>query len=442
MTSSGPSVLSRSADLSANRKARTETLHESQTRADVDIAIVGGGVIGLACALRLQASGRRCLLLDAGAARDAASYGNAGHIATEQIAPLASWSTIRSAWRRRFAAGGPVDVPAPWAVASWLWRFVHASAPARERAGAQALRGLLEDAMPAWRRLVDDLDAPHLLGDAGHQVVWETERGAARGRAAWAGSDTGTAQAAPMPDALRTRLGEQLTVPLVDGLVFTGSGQIHDLECLREQLHAHFVSAGGMWMQTHARRIALDGDRAHLVLDDGTVLHAGQVLIAAGAASGRLMADVGHVAPVIHERGYHVHWRDHDWPAEQPPLVFEDRSVILTRFDHGLRLAGFVEFVAPGRPPDPRKWARLRAHAQALGLPVRGEGEAWVGSRPTLPDYLPAIGRSRRASNLYYAFGHQHLGLTLAATTAERVRQLFDDPQHPGLGAFALERFD
>ena len=91
---------------------------------------------------------------------------------------------------------------------------------------------------------------------------------------------------------------------------------------------------------------------------------------------------------------------------------------------------------------DPRKWAALRAHVAALGLPVAGQAREWFGARPTLPDYLPAIGRSRAVPNLFYAFGHQHLGLTLAPVTAEAVAALVAGGLPPvPLAPFDLQRF-
>lgn len=98
--------------------------------------------------------------------------------------------------------------------------------------------------------------------------------------------------------------------------------------------------------------------------------------------------------------------------------------MIVTRFSDGLRAASFVEFARIATPADPGKWARLRRHVAELGLPFDLPGREWMGARPTLPDYLPAIGRSRRAPNLLYAFGHQHLGLTLAAATGEAIAAL------------------
>ena len=101
-------------------------------------------------------------------------------------------------------------------------------------------------------------------------------------------------------------------------------------------------------------------------------------------------------------------------------------------------MTGFTEFARVDTPPDARKWQRLQAHAEQLGLPGYERCSTWQGARPTLPDYLPAIGRSRAAANLVYAFGHQHLGVTLAAVTGERVRSLVLS-QSPDI---ALQAFD
>jgi glycine/D-amino acid oxidase-like deaminating enzyme len=101
-----------------------------------------------------------------------------------------------------------------------------------------------------------------------------------------------------------------------------------------------------------------------------------------------------------------------------------------------------VEFSRVSSPADPRKWRRLRSHAAALRLPLSSTASEWMGVRPTLPDYLPALGRSSRANNLLYAFGHQHLGLTLAAVTGEIVSSLATEESAPvDLAPFSLERF-
>jgi D-amino-acid dehydrogenase len=174
-------------------------------------------------------------------------------------------------------------------------------------------------------------------------------------------------------------------------------------------------------------------------LETGERIEADAVLVAAGALSAGLLRPLGLRVPLIAERGYHLHAAESDWPLDLPPVVFEERSMIVTRFRSGLRAAGFFEFARPEAPPDPRKWARLRSNLEALGIAFADPVE-WSGARPTLPDYLPAIGRT--ADGLFYAFGHQHLGLTLAAATGEAIAALAAGDAPPfDLSPFAIERF-
>lgn len=390
--------------------------------------VIGGGVVGRACALALQRDGWRVTLADADANGSAASWGNAGHIAVEQTEPLASLATLRSAPRRWHAFGGPLDLREPLRLLPWVTRYLRACAPSRFEAGHAALRGLLAQALPAWRRLAQAIDAPpspqgELLQERGHWLCWESASSARRGEAAWRKADIGTATLACLGDAQRATLQSHLSVPVAGGLAFQGTAQIADLPALARQLTAAFVDAGGIHRALRVQSLRREGRRVHAVAADGERLDADQVLVCAGVRSRALMAALGVRAPLVAERGYHLQWAAHDWPA-LPPVVFEDRSMILTRFAGGLRAAGFVEYAGANTPPDPRKWARLREHVDQLGILVQGEPVPWFGARPTLPDYLPALGRSGRFDNLAYAFGHQHLGLTLAAISGELLADL------------------
>lgn len=387
--------------------------------------VIGAGIVGLASALRLQRAGWDCLLVDPSLdARDSASFGNAGHIATEQVAPLASWDTIAGLPRRLFLFGGAVDLRAPRTVLPWAWRYLRASRAARFVQGVAAMRGLLAEAIPAWRRLLDDIGAGAHLQTHGHTVLWETDAGAARGRTYWRATELGAVRVNDLTEEQLATYRQSLAIPVAAGLRFEGTGQLADIGGTIDAMRDAFCAAGGRVMRARVSALRVERRRASVILGSGHVLEGEGVLVAAGIGSAALMETVGVHAPLIAERGYHLHWREHDWPAVLTPTVFEDRSVILTRFRDGLRLAGFVEFARADTPPDPRKWAALHAHARALDLPVAGEARTWFGARPTLPDYLPAIGRARTADNLLYAFGHQHLGVTLAAVTAEQVAAL------------------
>lgn len=405
------------------------------------VLVIGGGVVGRACALALQRDGWQVTLMDPDMGGHAASWGNAGHIATEQVAPLASLAALRSVPRQWHAFGGALDLRNPLQLLPWVMGYLRACAPRRYAAGCVAMQGLLAEALPAWRRLVDAIHTPELLQESGHWVCWESKGSAHRGERAWRAAATGTASASALSDAQRARLQGELAVPIYGGLAFDGTAQIKTLPLLAKQLADSFMRAGGLIHSAQVHALRCEGRRVHAITAGGGRMDADLIMVCAGVRSRELMAMLGMRAPLVAERGYHLQWAAHEWPS-LPPVVFEDRSMIVTRFEEGLRAASFVEYAGTDASPDPRKWTRLQQHVAELGLPVRGDPVPWFGARPTLPDYLPALGRSARFDNIAYAFGHQHLGLTLAAVTGELMAAMCAGrPSAVSCASFDVERF-
>ena len=406
--------------------------------------VIGGGLVGAASALRLQAAGFAVTLIDPGDPRRAASFGNIGHIAAEQVSPLASRESLRTFPGRLFGLGGPVDFR--WRDAGlwgpWALRFIAASDPARHARGQAALTAILAHALPAWRRLAELSGAPGIVGRDGHAVVWMSERAADRGLRNWETAATGSAAFRPMQaDDLESYAAVMAHAP-VAGIRFSGTAQVSEPQAARDALLAAFTAHGGEVVHARVARLS-SGDRVIAHLNDGGVREAEGALVAAGAWAGEVMHSLGVAAPVIGERGYSVQSADHDWDHALPPTVFEEQSMVVSRFTSGLRASSFVEFGSPDAPGDPRKWRVLERRLSDLGVRFSPEPDRWVGPRPTLPDYLPAIGRLEGDPRILYAFGHQHLGLTMAAITAELTTALAEGVAPVvDLAPFRIERFD
>lgn len=401
-------------------------------------------MVGAASALRLKAAGFEVLLVDPGDKRRGASFGNAGHIATEQVEPLASWPMIWSAPRRLFAFGGPLDFR-PGDVTAWLpWsvRFVAAAGSRKFARGTAALGSLQGHALAAWQRLATLAEAPDVVRARGHNVVWMSPANVKRGLSVWAKTNIGPTRYREMSrDELEVYRGALSAVP-AGGLHFTGSGQFSEPQAARDAVLSAFRARGGVELLGSVVDLRVYDGGVAATLDDGTVRHADEVLISAGAWSSRVMGLVGLRPPLIAERGYSVQSATHSWPEALPPTYFEERSMIVTRFSSGLRATSFTE---PGRsetPGDARKWAWLERQLGDLGVAFTKEPDRWRGSRPTLPDFLPAIGRMQAHRQVLYAFGHQHLGMTLSAITAELVEALVTGAAPAvDLTPFRVERF-
>jgi D-amino-acid dehydrogenase len=164
-------------------------------------------------------------------------------------------------------------------------------------------------------------------------------------------------------------------------------------------------------------------------------------VVCAGVWSASLLAPHGLSVPLASVRGYHIELPQRP-PFIDAPLVYANDDIIVTPMAGRLRASSYMEFLPPGAPPDRRKPARLRKRLHALGYDCGFDGPSWVGPRPVLADYLPGIGRTPGAARIYYAIGHQHLGLTMAAGTAELIADLLAQrrPRQP-IAAFDLSRF-
>ena len=110
----------------------------------------------------------------------------------------------------------------------------------------------------------------------------------------------------------------------------------------------------------------------------------------------------------------------------------------------GISLVSGDELAGLKAPPDYRRIRALVpfAHSVLPGLAEQQIQREWMGYRPSTPDSLPVIGRSPSCKDVFYAFGHGHLGLTLAAVTAKLIAGMLGDRPDPfDLSPYRIARF-
>jgi len=203
-----------------------------------------------------------------------------------------------------------------------------------------------------------------------------------------------------------------------------------------------FRRKGGEILRARATGFELGPQDVRAVLTEGGRQSCSGVVISAGARSLPLVRQLGHDCPLDTERGYHVMFPNAGLEVRRA-MLWSKRGFGITPMQHGLRLAGTVEFGGLDLPPNWNRAEVLRRHARRLFPDLKEEGmERWMGFRPSMPDSLPVIGRSPRFHNAYFAFGHGHLGLTLAAATGRLVADLACG-RTPSVDAapFGIERF-
>ncbi len=409
---------------------------------DSQIIIIGGGLIGLVSAINLQRSGMKVVIIND--QQHPASWGNAGHIAIEQVTPLSNKYNALTGYKRLFPFGGALDIgwnfPKLWL--PWFAKYLKSSFSKKSvQEGEEALKRILSYAVVAWHNLLVYLGQQDLLITKGHYVIYHNKQKASQGSQVWLNADIGNAKVRPMDYQTLDNISNHLSTYPVQGLCFEHTGQIKNISRLINVCKDYFIQQGGQYYDDHVISLSPENKKIKITLKNYQAFTHEKVLICAGARSGILLKGMGEYFPVIAERGYHIEW-ENDGSYNLPPLVFEDHSFIVTCFEKRLRLASFVEFTKFDAQPDVRKWEKLEHYAKKFGLSQKSEFQRWFGSRPTMPDYRPVIGKSTKNPGLFYAFGHQHLGLTLAAITGEIVTDIvLNKTSSLSISAFRPNRF-
>ena len=422
----------------------------SDPNVEADIVVIGAGIIGTACALSLSQQGLRVVVLDSQPPGMGTSYGNAGHMATEQVFPIADAAIVKQLPKMLLDPMGPLRLDwryVPKAL-PWFTRLLWNLRQAPYQASVAGIRALNEQSLAAWQRLLDNIDGRHLLKEEGSFLVYEKadnadELEALRARMAeqqvaverWSG------------DAIRD-VAPQLSDNIQGGLFFPGTAHVVDpwqvvnaivqaAKANGVQFRQASVISGNVSEQgsTHVKNQGVS-----LQTDIAGIFKAGKVLIACGAHSAKLTtALTGTSIPLDTERGYHLMLPNE---GERLPVAVTslERRFIMTPMEEGLRLAGTVEFAGLQRPANMQRAWQLHKLSQGL---FRSElditdAKPWMGFRPSLPDSLPIID-SVQGGRVLLAFGHHHLGLTQAALTAEIIANLATQGErHPSAANHAV----
>ena len=405
------------------------------------IAVIGAGVIGAAAAFALAREGHRVLLLDRAEPGTAgASFGNAGHIAAEMVEPLPSPKLLFGFYRELFRFGGALDLSPRQALrmAPWIRKF--ALAAFNRTRNTRHLAPLVRPSAEVWERWVKAIGRPELLKRHGHYEIALGPKSHAhmQGYAEEMARIGVKTRPVPAEQLLPLQRGAQSATGA--GLWFEDSAYIVDpLEAVRALVDAALKCAAS-FRKLDVKGLLARGDKIE-ILNDAAPLIVDSALVCAGVRSAPLLAPFGLRAPLQAVRGYHIEMPDQATFFDAP-VAYVDSRVILTPMTGRVRATSYMEFADPDAPADPRKPTRLRRQVRALGYACEPEGPSWLGSRPVLPDYLPGIGRAPGPAQLFYAIGHQHIGLTLAPFTAELVADLVAGREPPiPVAPYDLQRF-
>ena len=402
------------------------------------IVIIGAGVVGAASALALQKDGHDVTIIDREAPCSGASFGNAGAIINGSCAPTAMPGICFDAIKMLSQASSPLSIRPSYfhKILPWLMRFIWQGRSSAAYLNASYLHALSQHAVVSWRELIEHTELASLFRETGWLKVYQSEKTFASTKVARELLDKmGTKY--EILNAAQIRGLEPNLAPIFNyGIYQKDSLSIIDPQRLIQGMVDLFVNRGGCYKKFAVNTIKINNDKIQMSGADG-LLSADQVVIAAGAWSRTLAKQLGDKIPLESERGYHLMLGQSTSSLINRPILNGENSFVLSPMSTGLRMTSQVEFAGLTAPPNYNKIRKLLPLVKQM-LPNidTSEESVWLGFRPSLPDSLPVIGFSKNTKRVLYAFGHQHLGMTLGAITGGIIADMLSNktprvPIHP-----------
>ena len=386
--------------------------------------VIGAGITGLSIAEHLRREGLKVILIDRVSPSDPeqASFGNAGILARSAIVPVSQPGLIRKIPQMLINPSNPLFVR--WAylpkLAPWLIPFLRSGSGERLDEIISALDSLTSDAVDQHLKLTAGTDARKFirLGEIGY--IYPDEE-------------------AFLDDSFmretKSRYGyecRKLTRSQIEDLdpfiskkynvaaVYNNHGWITSPSKYVRAIFDSYTSLGGEYIQDEVIEIL----EKEVVLKNAKNLSVDKVILAMGAWSGSLAKKLGVRAKVQSERGYHIFFKGSN-RCPPFPIMLSDGKFFVTPMEGGIRCAGVVEFGSLTAPPSRKPIELIRSRVREFYNDLDFEEESvWMGHRPSTPDSLPLIGTLKDKPNVIFAFGSQHIGLTIGPKIGYLVSQL------------------
>ena len=386
---------------------------------DLKVGIIGSGIQGISNALFLQKKGFEVTIFDRNEpGSPTASYGNAGHFSPYASVPLNRPDVIADVPAMLLSTSGPLALKWNYVhkMIPWFTKFIMNSTKKKMMHTAKNMHQILDLALPAYDELFNEIELEGLVENKGILYIWNQKDLKSRELEINIRKELGVEQQLVNPKEIHD-LEPNIKPFYYGGVYYPYAKHARNPKKILLKLFELFLKKGGKFLKLNIQDIHFDNDKP-VLSSENQKFTLDKVVIACGAFSKKLTDNLDENIPLDTERGYHVHFKNCDHLLNRP-VIFSNRGFGITPMEQGLRVVGTVEFGGLKNPISKGRIKNLINNAKYMLGDLPEHEDEWLGFRPTLPDFLPVIGPSKEYKNVFYCFGHHHLGWTLGAISGK-----------------------
>jgi len=392
------------------------------------VGIIGAGIQGICISLFLIKKGFKVTIID----RDdpgkiSASYGNAGHFSPYASVPINRPDILVDVPSMILSTTGPLSLKWNYVpkMLPWFIKFIRNCTKKKMMHTAKYMHQILDLALPAYDELFQEIDITGLVESKGIIYFWTDKDLKSRELEQNIRKELGVKQQLLTPHEIHD-LEPHIKKIYHGGVLYPNARHARNPKKILLKLFDLFLKKGGIFKKEEVETISFTSNNKPKIITNSESYIFDRAVVACGAFSKKMTDQVDEKIPLDTERGYHVHFKGYDHLLSRP-VIFLNRGFGITPMEQGLRVVGTVEFGGLKNPPSKKRILNLVNNAKYLFPELKAHDDEWLGFRPTLPDFLPIIGPSKNYKNLFYSFGHHHLGWTLGAISGKIVAGLVAD---------------
>ena len=415
---------------------------KEDVRLKPSVGVIGAGIQGVCISLCLIKKGFRVTLIDRDEPGSSASYGNAGHFSPYASVPINRPDVLIDVPAMLFSATGPLSLKWNYVpkMIPWFIKFIKNCSRKKMMHTAKYMHQILDLALPAYDDLFKEIDISGLVENKGIIYFWTNKDLKSRELEINIRKELGVEQQLLTAHEIHD-LEPHIRKIYHSGIYYPSARHTRNPKKILLKLFDLFLQKGGHFEKQNVNTINFSSDEKPIIKTNLNSYIFDKSVIACGAFSKKLTDKVNEKIPLDTERGYHVHFKGHDHLLTRP-VIFLNRGFGITPMEPGLRVVGTVEFGGLNNPISKKRIVNLVNNAKYLFPELTEHYDEWLGFRPTLPDCLPVMGPSKNYKNLYYSFGHHHLGWTLGAISGKiMARMIAGENTNLDLSVYSSLRF-
>jgi len=409
---------------------------------NLKIGIIGAGIQGISNALFLQKKGFEVTIFDReDPGSPAASYGNAGHFSPYACVLMNRPDILTDVPAMLLSSTGPLALKWNYVpkMIPWFIQFIRNCTTKRMMHTAKNMNQILNLALSAYDELFDDIELDGLVEKKGILYIWNDQSLKSRDLEIKVRDELGVDQQVVSPKEIHDL--EPNIKPFYHGGVYYKHGRhARNPKKILLKFFDLFLKKGGKFLKKNVQDINFDEEKPAIKTETQRYIF-DKLIIACGAFSKKLTDNLGERIPLDTERGYHVHFKNCDHLLKRP-VIFSNRGFGITPMEQGLRVVGTVEFGGLKNPLSKSRVKNLINNAKYMLGDLPEHEDEWLGFRPTLPDFLPVMGPSKNYKNIFYCFGHHHLGWTLGPISGKIISGMIaEENTNLNLDPYSPKRF-